>query len=195
MTEQVVDPHVREQLLAAADRLFYTRGVQNVGMDAVRSEAGISLKRMYQVFPSKDALLAEVLRRRRAQWDDGMAAAATGAVTSRERLLRVFDFLDAWFREEDFRGCTFVNSFAELGAVSPEVAQLAREHKVAFQRYVADLVAELGGTSDLAAQIALLAEGAQTTAAITGSPVSARHARAAAETLLDASTAGADGNT
>ena len=43
----------RTAVLEAADELFYARGVQAVGMDAVRTAAGIPLKRMYALFPSK----------------------------------------------------------------------------------------------------------------------------------------------
>jgi AcrR family transcriptional regulator len=179
----------REQIVDAADRLFYARGIHAVGMDAVRAEAGISLKKMYSVFPSKDALLIEVLHRRTRQWDAGIAGAASSAHGPREKLLAVYDFLDEWFREDDFRGCAFINSFAELGAASPEVAGAAREQKADFQRYVAELVAEIGGPPALAAQLALLAEGAQTTAAISGTPDAAKHARDAASVLIEAALA------
>ena len=43
-----------------------------------------------------------------------------------------------------------------------------------------------GGDADLAAQLALLAEGAQTTAAISGRPDAARQARRAAQVLVEA---------
>jgi AcrR family transcriptional regulator len=178
-----------ERIVAAADRLFYGRGVQAVGMDAVRTESGVPLKRLYAAFPSKDALVVAVLHRRSGTWDAGLAAAATTATTPRERLLAVYDFLDEWFRGNDFRGCGFINAFGELGAVSPEVAAIVREQKASFQRYVADLVADLGAPPVLAAQLALLAEGAQTTAAISGEPDAAAHARAAARTLIDVALA------
>lgn len=179
----------RDRIVEAADRLFYGRGIQAVGMDAVRSAAGVPLKRLYAQFPSKDALLVEVLHHRTGIWDAGITAAASAAHSPRERLLAVYDFLDEWFRTDDFRGCGFINAFGELGAVSPEVAAVAREQKGAFQSYVARLVDELGAPPMLAAQLALLAEGAQTTAAISGSPDAAAHARAAAETLIDAAVA------
>ena len=51
-----------------------------------------------------------------------------------------------------------------------------------------NLSAEAGGTQDLAPQLAILAEGAQTTAAISGDSAAARHARRAAEILIDAET-------
>ena len=182
------DAHAREAVVAAADRLFYAQGVRAVGMDAVRTEAGVSLKRIYSLFPSKDDLVVAVLRRRTGQWADGIEAAAAGSTTPRERLLAVFDFLDSWFREDGFRGCAFINSFGELGATSPAVAAAVREHKESFQRYALEVVREAGLPDDVALQVVLLAEGAQTTAAITQDADVARQARRAAESLLDAAT-------
>ena len=182
----------RDRIVAAADRLFYRHGIQAVGMDAVRNESGVPLKRLYAAFPSKDALVLEVLRSRRAVWDAGIAAAASTATSAEGRLLAVYDFLDGWFRTDDFRGCGFINAFGELGAVSPAVAEIAQQQKTDFQAYVAQLVEELGAPPLLAAQLALLAEGAQTTAAISGQPDAAAHARAAAETLIGAALAAHD---
>ncbi|MCO7275061.1 TetR/AcrR family transcriptional regulator [Cellulosimicrobium cellulans] len=180
------DASARALVVAAADRLFYARGVQSVGMDAVRTEAGVSLKRIYALFPSKDDLVVAVLRHRTEQWDAGIARAAAGLTVPRDRLLAVFDFLDAWFREDGFRGCAFINSFGELGATSPAVAAAVREHKESFQRYARDVVREAGLPDDVALQVVLLAEGAQTTAAITQDVDVARQARRAAEAILDA---------
>lgn len=183
------DTVARVQVVEAADRLFYARGVQAVGMDAVRAEAGVSLKRIYALFPSKDALIVAVLERRRAQWNAGIAAGAEREDTARGKILAVFDFLDAWFREPDFNGCAFINAYGELHGGNPGVTRTVRAQKDAFQQYVADLVRAAGGPESLAAQIAILAEGAQTTAAIAGTPEAAAHARAAAEVLLDAALA------
>ncbi|WP_431837477.1 TetR/AcrR family transcriptional regulator [Cellulomonas sp. Y8] len=177
---------LRERVLAAADRLYYRRGIQAVGMDELRAEAGVPMKRLYALFGGKDAIVAEVLRRRGAQWERGVQAAVDAAPGPRERLLAVYDHLAAWFGETDFHGCIFINSFGELGGCSPEVAEIVRAHKAGFQEYVAGLVADAGGGPALAAQLAILAEGAQTTAAIAGTPEAAVQARAAAATLIDA---------
>lgn len=179
----------RERIVEAADRLFNARGVQTVGMDAVRAESGVPLKRLYAAFSSKDDLVVAVLHRHGGTWEQGIAATAASATTPRERLLAVYDFLDAWFRGDDFRGCGFINTFGELGGVSPQVAEIVRAQKLSFQRYVAEVVDDLGAPPALAAQLALLAEGAQTTAAIDGRPDAAAHARAAAQTLIDAALA------
>jgi AcrR family transcriptional regulator len=175
----------RERILAAADALFYGRGIQTVGMDQVREASGVPLKRIYAEFPSKERLVVAVLGDRHRRWEEGVAAAAERYDDPRGRLLAIYDFLEGWFGDGSFRGCGFINAFGELGTVSPAVAEAAREHKRSFQRYVDGLVAEAGADPALGPQLSLLAEGAQTTAAISGTTEPARHARAAAAALID----------
>lgn len=182
--EQPLDP--AQRVVDAADELFYARGIRAVGMDDVRSAAGVSLKRLYALFPGKDSLVLAVLRKRHAMWTDGLTAAVGSIEDPRERLLAIYDYLAAWFAEDGFRGCGFINAFGELGPTSPEVADYAREHKRSFQEQLATLVSEAGFDVSLAPQLAILAEGAQTTAAIEGSAEAAGHARRAAETLIGA---------
>jgi len=179
----------RERVVAAADELFYARGVQAVGMDEVRTASGVSLKRLYAEFPGKEQLVLAVLDERHRRWEEGLTHAVARAGTPRERLLAMFDHLGTWFCDDTFRGCGFVNVFGELGAVSPAVAEAVREHKRTFQEFVTRLAVEAGGDEALGAQLALLAEGAQTTAAIAGTPDAAAQARQAAEVLVEAALA------
>jgi AcrR family transcriptional regulator len=177
-----------QRLLDTADALFYERGIQAVGMDAIREASGVSLKRLYQAFASKSDLVDAVLRRR-----DGAVRAAIGrytaaAATREGRILAVFDYLDDWFREPDFRGCAFINSFAELGGTSATVADLVRVHKQALKEHLTDVIAAAGYPPGLADQLVILANGAMVTAAIAGSPEPARQARGAARTLLAAAS-------
>jgi len=191
-TLPTVDPDVRAHIVDVADQLFYARGIQSVGMDEIRTGAGVSLKKLYAAFPGKEQLIAAVLAGRHDVWEHGVHGAVDTATTPRDKLLAVYDFLESWFGDDTFRGCGFINAFGELGATSPAVAEIARAHKDSFQRFVQDLAASVVGdpatAEELAAQLALLAEGAQTTAAIAGSTTPARHARRAAETLIDAAT-------
>ncbi|MGG7452508.1 TetR/AcrR family transcriptional regulator [Plantibacter auratus] len=179
---------VRDIIIDAADRLYYAKGIQSVGMDELRSAAGVSLKRLYSAFPSKEDIVLAVMERRHELWTTGVSALVDDAETPRDRLLAIYDYLAGWFSDDSFRGCGFINTFGELGGVSPAVATITREHKASFQDYVAGLVADAGAPASLAPQLAILAEGAQTTAAITGSPEAALHARRAAETLIDAAS-------
>ena len=182
----MIDEQVRERVLNAADRLYYGRGIQSVGMDELRRASGVSLKGLYGVFPSKAAIVLEVLDRRHALWNTGLTDRVARAGTPRAKLLAIYDYLSDWFSDDTFRGCGFINAFAELGSISPEIAERARQHKAGFQSFVARLVSVAGADPNLAPQLSILAEGAQTTAAIAGTPEAAVHARRAAEILIDA---------
>jgi AcrR family transcriptional regulator len=177
-------------VVTVAAELFNARGISAVTMDQLRDAANVSLKRLYSLYPSKDALVQAVLARRHDEWVAGVDRVIAAAGSPRDRMLAVFDFLSDWFLEPEFRGCAFINTFAELGAVSPGVADIVREHKRGVQKDLERIVAEAGGPDWLAPQLSLLSEGAQTTAAIMGSHTAAAHARAAAATLIDAAYSG-----
>ncbi|MHC3467229.1 TetR/AcrR family transcriptional regulator [Streptomyces sp. 7R007] len=176
----------RERALDAAEELFYGRGVQAVGMDDIRGASGVSLKRLYQLFPAKEQLVEAYLERRDLRWRGGLAAYVERHEDPGERVLAVFDWLQEWFGEDGFRGCAWINSYGELGATSERVAAQVRAHKAAFRHYLAGLVADAGLPGELAGQLFLLAEGAMVTAGITRTAEPARQAREAARVLLRA---------
>jgi AcrR family transcriptional regulator len=176
----------REQALDAAERLFYARGIQTVGMDEIRATSGLSLKRLYQLFPAKELLVEAYLDRRDIAWRRRLADRVDRHTAADERVLAVFDHLHAWFGEPGFRGCAWINSYGELGATSPGIALKARTHKGAFKAYLDALVDAAGLPAATAAQLQLLAEGAMVMAAIFETPEPALQARQAAALLMKA---------
>lgn len=172
----------REALLDTAERLFYRRGIQAVGMDEVRAASGLPLKRIYRFFATKEDLVVAVLARRDRRWRGDLAAHVERAPDPRERVLAVFDWLAEWFAEPGFRGCAWINAHGELGPSSTAVLAEVRSHKQAFHDQIAAWVHATG--VPVAEPVYLLAEGAVVTAGITGDPAPARQARAAVATLL-----------
>lgn len=175
----------RERALDAAEELFYGRGVRSVGMDDVRSASGVSLKRLYQLFPAKEQLVVAYLERRDVRWRQRLAEFVDRQEDPLRRILAVFDWLETWFGEPGFRGCAWINSYGELGAASDGVAAQVRAHKQAFRDYLDRLVAAAGLPGTLTDQLFLLAEGAMVTAGITRSTEPAGQARSAAGVLLE----------
>jgi AcrR family transcriptional regulator len=174
------------RVLDAAEELFYARGVQSVGMDEIRDRSGVPLKRLYQLFSSKETLLVSVLERRDTWWHERLGAYVDRVQKPEARILAVFDWLGEWFAEPGFRGCAWINTTGELGAVSPKVAEQARRHKTTFKTYLGQLVAAAGLPPGLTDELALLAEGAMADAGIFTTAASATPARAAAATLIQA---------
>ena len=185
MLEARKDPDQAQlALLDAAEALFYTRGIQAVGMDEIRSHAGVSLKRLYALYPSKEQLVVAFLQRRDRVWRGSLADHVHRSPEPRERLLAVFDWLHEWFSEPGFRGCAWVNAFGELGTQSPAVLAEVRAHQNALRSFLADLTRDAGLTEALGAQLYLLVEGAMVTAAMMATPESATAAKSAAQVLI-----------
>ena len=180
------DTTAEQQVLEAADRLFNERGIRAVGMDQIRDDSGVSLKRLYRLFPAKEQLAEEVLRRRDEAFLSRLDGAAAQAEGPREAVLGFFDVLHDWFAEPGFRGCPFLNAFAEMSATSPAISDVARRQKHRLQRHLEELVREVGGPTELPGQLLVLANGAMATSAVLGSPDPALHAKSAAAALLDA---------
>jgi len=182
----VDDDAARARLLDAAEDLFYARGIQSVGIDAIRDASGVPLKRLYQLFPAKEQLVEAYLERRDRSWCGGLAEYVERRPDPRQRILAVFDWLQAWFSEPGFRGCAWINSYGELGPASPAVAAQTRRHKEAFRAYLRGLAAAAALPESVADSLYLLAEGAMVTAAIFTTAEPASLARSAAEQLLAA---------
>jgi AcrR family transcriptional regulator len=180
------DVAVQAQVVEAADRLFYERGLRAVGMDSIRDASGVSLKKLYRLFPAKDRLVEAVLQRRDLELRAALARHVEPIQDPEEKILAVFDFLHAWFREDDYRGCLFVNSFGEAGATTGPVAAAVRDQKDAFKEFIGSLVAQAGGERLLVDQLFILAHGAMVASAILGDPAAALHAKDAARVLLAA---------
>jgi len=166
-----------DQVLDAAEELFYARGVQAVGMDEIRTAAGVSLKRLYQCYPSKQALVTAYLDRRDDRWMAALEAHVAGAA---EPIPAVFDWLEIWFASPGFRGCGFLNAFGELGE---PVAPTVRRHKDRLYGYLRDLAQGYPDPDLLADQLLILVDGATVTAML-GRPGMAAAAKKTASALL-----------
>ena len=177
---------MRARIVAAADALYYARGIHEVGMDAVRTASGLSLKRIYSIFPSKVELVVAVLDERRRVWDRGLAQAlGRAARASRDSCSRSSTSCGTGSsRRTSGAASSSTRSVSPARRPSPW-GRWSAQQKSDFQRLVERLALEAGGTATLGRQLALLAEGAQTSAAIGNDPSWADDARAAAESLID----------
>ena len=180
-----VDNDVSQRLLDAAERLFYERGVQAVGVDAVVAEAGVATKTLYAHFGSKDGLVEAYLRRRDRRWLNWLRDAVDAAQPGPARVLAVFDALGQWFAQPTYNGCAFINIAGEL-APSPTARSIAHDHKVALRALLADVAAgaDVGDPATLADWLMLLVEGAIITAHVEHDTAAAHRARCAAAALL-----------
>ncbi|MET9451723.1 TetR/AcrR family transcriptional regulator [Streptomyces cinerochromogenes] len=177
----------RERLLDAAARLSYRDGV-SIGVEALCREAGVSKRSMYQLFDSKDEMLAASLERRIPRYLSLFTHPDGEAASPRERVLYVFEQLQRGSADPDYHGCPYLAALVELKDPGHPASVVARGVKDALaQGFRAE--AERGGARDpelLARQLALVFDGASARA---GARVEHLHdglATATATALLDA---------
>jgi AcrR family transcriptional regulator len=191
MTSDDVSPVVssaRERILSAAYELFSRRGIRAVGTDEVIVRAGVARATLYRHFPTKDALVLAVLRRREEVWTHGLIEEQSRlrGGTPEEQLLAIFDVLHEWFQSRDgYEGCSFINVFLELGADHPVgqacVAHIDHVRDVVRRRAVA---AGLTDVEEFASSWHILMKGAMILAAV-GDLDAARRARRMGVALID----------
>src|SRR5579859_6365383 len=107
----------RDRLLDAAAVLFYREGV-NVGVEALCRAAGVSKRSMYQLFDSKDAVIAASLDRFAPRVHNLMIPADDDLEyqSPRARMLHVFEHLEGMAGSAEYHGCPFVATATELKA-------------------------------------------------------------------------------
>lgn len=174
-------PPPAERILAAADKLFYRRGIRAVGVDTVAAEAGVSKRTLYNHYPSKDALITAYLTSR-------FSLLPPSDKPAREQLLSAYDRVERMLADGSFRGCPYVNAVTELGDPRHPAAAIAAQFKEQRRLWYRGLLERLGArdADGLATQLQILFEGALSLALVRGDPAVARSAKAAAQTLIDA---------
>ena len=151
----------RDRLLDAAAELFYRDGV-SIGVEALCKSAGVSKRSMYQLFDSKDDVLAASLERRAPGYAARLTAGPDDAGTPRERILYVFEQAEKSSTEVGYLGCPFLATMVELKDPGHPASVVARAAKETLQDAFREQ-AELGGARDpglLARQLMLVFDGA-----------------------------------
>jgi AcrR family transcriptional regulator len=178
---------VGERLVETASRLFYARGIRGVGVELIAAEAATTKKTLYDRFGSKDALVSLYLRRRAARWQGFVLdhLEEHRPPPGCPRVLAVFDALDAWLSEQ-WRGCAFVNAYAEIGGTDHVALPVVLGEKQWMRQLFSALVAEAGLAEPdrLGGQLHLLYEGAIVAVTAGGDPDAVSLARAAGLRLL-----------
>lgn len=179
----------RQRILDAAARLFYHEGINATGVERLASEASVSKRTLYQHFPSKSAVVEEYLRNFREGVGDPIHPGPDAAATDpRTRIMALFETPPSGGR---LRGCPFHNAAVEAAAEMPEVHDIVHDHKREYINGLVRLAKQAGAANPklLGNQLAVLYEGAAALSTSLDDRAAWTHARRAAETLIEQSTA------
>ena len=180
----------RERLLAAADELFYEGGIYTVGIERVIERAGVAKASLYDCFGSKEELIRAYLQTRQEARKQRIMSRLASCKTPRDRLLGVFDAMEALMAAPNFRGCAF-NRAASESKDGSSIKAACDEARGWMKALFTELAREAGAGDPeaLAGQLQLLYDGASVSGQLGSGRSAAATARTIAVHMLDAAIA------
>ncbi len=155
------DPTARARILDAAGRLFYERGIHDVGMAEVVAAAGTGKNVLYRHFPGKDELVLAYLEESAKLLDAAMDAAVADLPPD-EALVAVARQVAHQASRRGYRGCPFRNYVRETRDTKGRPGRFALAQVRALRRRIDELSTRAGveDPERLADRIWLTLEGA-----------------------------------
>jgi AcrR family transcriptional regulator len=172
-------------IMKAASSLFYSRGINTTSISDVADRASVSKRTLYQLFPSKDVLVAAYLEVGVGHLEPGNNEGRLNDpdLSPREQLLALFDRPP---EDTHFRGCPYHNAAVELTDRDHPGLPLVIEHKRQFLQQVIDTArrADALEPERLGRQLVVLFEGAMALAASLDDTEAFEFARTAAQDII-----------
>lgn len=154
---------VRERILECASNLFYRQGVRAVGVDLVVAQAGVAKTSLYRHFRTKDDLIVAFLEREDVDfWTTWDGVAAQHANDPAGELDAQMHWIGERLTRENYRGCPQINVAAEFPEQDHPARHVARAHMHGLRSRLGVIAKRLDVAQPniLAAQLALLINGA-----------------------------------
>jgi len=157
---------VRDTIIATASDLFYRKGYKSSGINEVIREAGIAKATLYNHFRSKGDLCLAYLQSRHASFQKDIDVFCRKEKAGKAQLLALFDFLNEFFKTENFSGCWAMKTISEITTEDERIRGEIQSQKKDLLNFISALLREnYSDKSDtdnlrLSRQLYLLYEGA-----------------------------------
>ena len=164
-------------LIQTALQLFYSKGVNSVGINEILKQSGIAKKTLYSHFSSKDDLVLATLVYRDGIFNQWFKEIIESEKSGEKSILALFYGLDDWFNNKvpelsPFRGCFFINTAAEYSVTDSLIRQYCRSHKQVIRALIKNKISLFienpEDVSSLTNMIFMLKEGAIVSALVEG---------------------------
>lgn len=176
-----------ERLLETSARLFYNRGIPNVGINEIIQRAGVARMTLYHHYASKNDLVIAVLKKRQVEREEWFSSAEVFE-DGRATIIGIFEKLITWTLEPGFRGCPLMVAAIELGGQVNAAQSILRDHRAFivqfFNKHLADIGYEKTIRKQFATHLHLLYDGVASASFADGTESSAEDALQIVKRLL-----------
>ncbi|WP_241667237.1 TetR/AcrR family transcriptional regulator [Muricoccus nepalensis] len=178
-----------QRLREVARDLFYRQGIRATGVEELCRVAGTTKISLYRAFPSKDELVACILRDDCEQSSAWYQAAVGADLPPRDRPAAFLRAAVEELRKPGFRGCSLGLAIAEFPDPEHPARKVADAHKRGLRDTLRRLCEEAGAADPvmLGDSLMMLTEGAFSSAAYLGTAEAAAALERAGTQLLESS--------
>lgn len=132
------------RLLEIADELFYTDGINSVGIDRIIADAGVTKATFYKQYGSKDTLILDYVTGRDRQIRDALEELERESPDPGSALAALVDAVVSDTARPNFRGDPFINAAAEFPDPGHPVRRAIAEHRDWFTGFLEALLRRAG---------------------------------------------------
>ena len=154
----------KQRIIQTASQLFYRNGYNSTGINEIIEVAGIAKATLYSHFKSKDDLCIGYLRHMNSDFLTKIKAYCSSKKSGKNQVLALFDFLNEFFKTNEFNGCWCIKTVAELPVDNTAIRSEIQTQKEQFIQFISRLVdTNLKGiknSQSVARQVYLLYESA-----------------------------------
>jgi AcrR family transcriptional regulator len=181
----------RERLLDAGLALFTRQGFRATKIDDILDQADTKPPTLYRAYGGKDGVILAATDHFDHDLRQRLADQLARHDTLRAKLLAVFEVLEDFLAERNWRGWLAANAAIEFVDTDHQVHQVVARHRQAMRALFHDVAtsASARDPATLAGQVQVLVDGAMIGAIIDRSPDPIRAAQAQVEFLLAAAGA------
>lgn len=177
----------RHQIIETAYGLFKRNGFHATGIDRIIAGADVAKMTMYRHFPTKNALIVEVLQHRATLFERQLDALHAASTSPTEKIFLIFGWYEHWFKSSDFHGCVFQHALAEFGEADNPIFKVVSAQKASLKSRMQQILSgsmPSASASNTATALLILLEGATLLAQMGQGATAIREARAAAAQLV-----------
>ncbi|MBE9606990.1 TetR/AcrR family transcriptional regulator [Acetobacteraceae bacterium H6797] len=178
-----------ERLKDVAKELFYKQGIRATGVEELCRVAGTTKISLYRAYPSKDELIASVLRQdceEESCWLE--QAQNTGLAPADRPRAYVRAAADAMRQNDDYRGCPLGMAIVEFPDPEHPARKVADAYKLKMRDAIRKMLAEAGASEpdETGDTLLLMIEGAFAAAPYLGHTAAADALERSGLRMLDA---------
>jgi len=129
----------REQILDISEEFFASRGFDDTNLDLVANRLGLKRQAIYYYFPSKDAILVELVERAGGALHDAVMPTFASDLAPREKLAKVLINHVEHVLENPV---SFRVQFSEVRRMAPESIAKVRSDEQTYIKHVAGVIEE-----------------------------------------------------